>query len=79
MGVFRDKFRDKLGLDIIVYTNQDAIDSGIHPIESGSVKYNEQLKILALKRALDEYKFDAALGGARRDGENLGSKSEYFQ
>jgi len=62
MGAFRDNLRDKLGLDIIVHINQEALDMGIHPIESGSVKYNDHMKTIALKQALDEHKFDAALG-----------------
>ena len=78
MGVFRDKFRDKLGLDMIGHTNQEALDLGIHPISSGSVKYNDQMKTVALKQALDEYKFDAALGGARRDEEKSRAKERIF-
>ncbi|MGK0268772.1 MAG: sulfate adenylyltransferase subunit 2 [Paraglaciecola sp.] len=78
MGTFRDKLRDKLGLDMIVHTNQEALDSGIHPISSGSVKYNDQMKTVALKQALDEYKFDAALGGARRDEEKSRAKERIF-
>jgi sulfate adenylyltransferase subunit 2 len=78
MGTFRDKLRDKLGLDMIVHTNQEALDSGIHPISSGSVKYNDQMKTVALKQALDEYKFYAALGGARRDEEKSRAKERIF-
>lgn len=78
MCTFRDKLRDKLDLDMIVHTNQEALDSGIHSISSGSVKYNDQMKTVALKQALDEYKFDAALGGARRDEEKSRAKERIF-
>ena len=78
MGAFRDKLRDKLGLDIIVHINREALDMGIHPIESGSVKYNDHMKTIALKQAVDQHKFDAALGGARRDEEKSRAKERVF-
>jgi sulfate adenylyltransferase subunit 2 len=78
MGAFRDNLQDKHNLDIIVHTNHEALDSGIHPIESGSVKYNDHMKTIALKQALDKYKFDAALGGARRDEEKSRAKERIF-
>jgi sulfate adenylyltransferase subunit 2 len=78
MATFRDKLQDKHDLDIIVHTNQDALDLGIHPIKSGSVKYNDHMKTIALKQALEEHKFDAALGGARRDEEKSRAKERIF-
>lgn len=78
MGTFRDKLRDKLNLDILVHVNQEALDQGVHPVESGSIKYNDQMKTVALKQALDKYKFDAALGGARRDEEKSRAKERIF-
>lgn len=78
MGAFRDKLRDKLNLDIIVHINQEALDLGIHPITSGSVKYNDHMKTIALKQALDIHQFDAALGGARRDEEKSRAKERVF-
>ncbi len=78
MGTFRDNLKEKLGLDIIVHTNQEALEAGIHPIESGSVKYNDHMKTIALKQAVDSHKFDAALGGARRDEEKSRAKERVF-
>ncbi len=78
MGQFRDALRDKHDLDIIVHVNQEALDMGIHPIASGSVKYNDFMKTIALKQALDEHQFDAALGGARRDEEKSRAKERVF-
>lgn len=59
MGTFRDKLKAKLQLDLIVHINQEALDLGIHPIESGSVKYNDHMKTITLKQAVDTHKFDA--------------------
>jgi len=78
MGEFRDRLRDELDLNIIVHVNQDALDMGIHPIRSGSIKYNDFMKTIALKQALNKYKFDAALGGARRDEEKSRAKERVF-
>jgi sulfate adenylyltransferase subunit 2 len=78
MGTFRDKLQEKLGFELIVHINQEALDAGIHPIESGSVKYNDHMKTSALKQAVDFHKFDAALGGARRDEEKSRAKERVF-
>lgn len=78
MARFRDRLAEKHGLRIVVHTNQQALDEGIHPIRSGSVKYNDHMKTIALKQALDHYKFDAALGGARRDEEKSRAKERIF-
>lgn len=78
MARFRDNLVEKLKLDLKVYTNQSALASGIHPIESGSVKYNDLMKTEALKQAMDKYGFDAALGGARRDEEKSRAKERVF-
>lgn len=78
MARFRDRLAEKHGLRIVVHTNQRALEDGIHPIRSGSVKYNDHMKTQALKQALDIHKFDAALGGARRDEEKSRAKERIF-
>lgn len=78
MARFRDQLITKLGLNLIVHTNEEALASGIHPIESGSVKYNDLMKTVALKQAVSKYGFDAALGGARRDEEKSRAKERVF-
>ena len=78
MGAFRDNLRDTLGVNIIVHTNQEALDLGVHPITSGSIKYNDNMKTIALKQAVDKHQFDAALGGARRDEEKSRAKERVF-
>jgi sulfate adenylyltransferase subunit 2 len=78
MAVFRDQIVDKYKLNLDVYINEEALQAGIHPITSGSVKYNDQMKTQALKQALSITKFDAALGGARRDEEKSRAKERIF-
>ncbi len=78
MGRFRDRIVDKHGLRLSVYINEEALAAGIHPIESGSVKYNDMMKTQALKQAMAMHQFDAALGGARRDEEKSRAKERIF-
>lgn len=78
MARFRDQLVEKHQLDLKVHINQEALDEGVHPIESGSVVYNDHMKTQALKQALDFYQFDAALGGARRDEEKSRAKERVF-
>ena len=78
MITFRDVTAAKLGLDLIVYTNTKALDAGIHPIRSGSAIYTREMKTQALKDALNVHRFDAAIGGARRDEEQSRAKERIF-
>ncbi len=78
MACFRDQLAAKHDLKMLVHVNQEALALGIHPITSGSVKYNDQMKTQALKQALNIHKFDAALGGARRDEEKSRAKERIF-
>jgi len=78
MGRFRDALAAKHNLKLEVWVNQEALRNGVHPIESGSVIYNDQMKTQALKQALTHFGFDAALGGARRDEERSRAKERVF-
>lgn len=74
MITFRDQRAAELGLNLIVHTNQEGIDQGIGPFTHGSAMHTDVLKTVALKQALDKYKFDCAIGGARRDEEKSRAK-----
>jgi sulfate adenylyltransferase subunit 2 len=75
---FRDETVKRLGLDFIEYINQDGVDRGVNPFDSGSSLHTQVMKTEALKQALDKYKFDAAFGGARRDEEKSRAKERIF-
>ena len=74
---FRDRMAKKLGIDLIVYTNEDGVKKGINPFDHGSA-YTDIMKTQALKQALDKYQFTAAFGGVRRDEENSRAKERIF-
>jgi sulfate adenylyltransferase subunit 2 len=71
---FRDRICHELGLDLIVHINKEGIARGIGPLTHGSAVHTDVMKMRALKQALDEYRFDAAFGGARRDEEKSRAK-----
>jgi sulfate adenylyltransferase subunit 2 len=78
MIAFRDETASRLGLELIVHTNQEGLERGIDPIASGSALHTQVMKTEALKQALDRYGFDVAFGGARRDEEKSRAKERIF-
>ena len=75
---FRDRSCRELGLDLIVHTNQKAIADGASPFRLGTAKCCSLLKTRALLDALTENRFDAAIGGARREEERSRAKERIF-
>ncbi len=75
---FRDNTAKELGLDLIVHTNQQGVEAGINPFDSGSAKHTQVMKTDALKQALTKHGFDCAFGGARRDEEKSRAKERIF-
>ena len=78
MIAFRDDTVGRLGLDLVVHTNEEGLARGINPITSGSAVHTAVMKTEALKQALDRHGFDAALGGARRDEDKSRAKERIF-
>ena len=78
MILFRDQTARRLGIDVIVYVNQEGLARGISPITSGSAIHTHVMKTEALRQALDTYGFDAAFGGARRDEDKSRAKERIF-
>lgn len=75
---FRDQHTKNLGLELLVYINQEGVAQGIGPFTHGSKKHTDIMKTEALKKALDFYRFDAAFGGARRDEEKSRAKERVY-
>ncbi|OOF17254.1 MULTISPECIES: sulfate adenylyltransferase subunit CysD [Salinivibrio] len=78
MIAFRDRTAKELGLDLIVHKNPEGMAQGINPFDHGSDKHTDIMKTQALKQALDQHKFDAAFGGARRDEEKSRAKERVY-
>lgn len=78
MIAFRDETARRLELDLIVHMNREGVARGIDPIRSGSAVHTRVMKTEALRQALDQHGFDAAIGGARRDEEKSRAKERVF-
>jgi sulfate adenylyltransferase subunit 2 len=78
MIAFRDRRAAELGLNLIVHINQEGLARGIDPINHGGELHTDVMKTQALRQALDHFRFDAALGGARRDEERSRAKERVF-
>lgn len=75
---FRDKLVEELGVNLIVRTVQDSIDKGRAREEKGPNPSRNSLQTVTLLDAIEEFKFDAAFGGARRDEEKARAKERFF-
>lgn len=75
---FRDELAEKLGIEMIVAKVQDSINEGKVKEEKGPRASRNKLQITTLLDALEQYKFDAAFGGARRDEEKARAKERFF-
>jgi sulfate adenylyltransferase subunit 2 len=78
MIAFRDETAARLGMDLLVHVNNEGLKRGISPVTSGSALHTQVMKTEGLRQALDKWKFDAALGGARRDEEKSRAKERIF-
>lgn len=78
MITFRDQIIKEYNLDLSVHINQEGVEQGIGPFTHGSALHTDVMKTEGLKQALNQYKFDAAFGGARRDEEASRAKERIF-
>jgi sulfate adenylyltransferase subunit 2 len=78
MITFRDQIASDLGLKLLVHINQEGVSKGVNPITHGSAVHTDVMKTQGLIQALDQYGFDAAFGGARRDEEKSRAKERIF-
>ena len=75
---FRDKYVAELGAELIVASVQKSIDEGKVIEEKGPRARRNGLQTVALLDGIEENKFDAALGGGRRDEEKARAKERFF-
>lgn len=75
---FRDDLVEKLGAKLIVGSVQEAIDKGMVVEEKGYNASRNFLQTTVLLDELEKGKFDAAMGGGRRDEEKARAKERFF-
>ncbi len=75
---FRDALMEKTGAKLIVGSVQQSIDEGKVTEEQGYTASRNALQTVTLLESLEEGKYDAAMGGARRDEEKARAKERFF-
>jgi sulfate adenylyltransferase subunit 2 len=75
---FRDRIIENLGERLVVASVQEAIDRGRMRDETGPRASRNRLQTPVLLDAISEHRFDAAIGGARRDEERARAKERIF-
>ncbi len=75
---YRDALVERLGARLIIGSVQEAINKGLVAEEKGYNASRNGLQTTALLEALEQGKYDAALGGARRDEEKARAKERFF-
>lgn len=76
--VYRDNLVEKLGAQLIVGSVQESINNGRVTEEKGPMASRNILQTTTLLDTLEKYKFDAAMGGGRRDEEKARAKERFF-
>ena len=76
---FRDNYvRQELGLEVLVHINEEGVRAGVNPFDYSSRVYTDIMRTQPLKQALEKHRFDAAIGGGRRDEERSRAKERIF-
>ena len=75
---YRDALVKRLGAELIVGSVQESIDTGRVKEETGFNASRNALQTTTLLDTIEKYKFDACIGGARRDEEKARAKERIF-
>jgi sulfate adenylyltransferase subunit 2 len=75
---YRDALVKRLRLTLIVGSVQESINTGRVKEETGYHASRNRLQTVTLLDAIEKHKFDAAIGGARRDEEKARAKERFF-
>ncbi len=75
---FRDKYVKEIGAELLVGSVQQSIDEGKAIEEKGYNASRNMLQTVTLLDTIEKYKFDACMGGARRDEEKARAKERFF-
>ncbi|MBL7884287.1 MAG: sulfate adenylyltransferase subunit CysD [Bacteroidia bacterium] len=76
--IFRDELAKKYGVQLIIGSVQQSIDEGKAVEEKGFNASRNVLQTVTLLDTIEKYKFDALIGGARRDEEKARAKERFF-
>jgi sulfate adenylyltransferase subunit 2 len=74
---FRERYAKEFGLDLVVAKNEDALRRGVSPTQ-GKFECCNELKTVALKKAIADRGFRALYLGIRRDEHGIRAKERVF-
>ena len=75
---FRDAFVESIRATLVVGSVQESIDAGRVVEEKGPAASRNQLQTITLLDTIEKYRYDACLGGGRRDEEKARAKERFF-
>jgi sulfate adenylyltransferase subunit 2 len=75
---YRDQWVEEIGARLIVGSVQESIDRGTAVEEKGFNASRNAIQTVTLLETIEKYKFDALIGGARRDEEKARAKERFF-
>ncbi len=75
---YRDEFVERVGARLIVGSVQESIDSGLAVEEKGPNASRNKIQTITLLDTIGKQRFDACLGGGRRDEEKARAKERFF-
>jgi sulfate adenylyltransferase subunit 2 len=75
---FREQRAKDVGMELVVYINPKGGELNISPFVHGSSMHTDIMKTEGLRQMLDQYKYDAVFGGARRDEEKSRAKERIY-
>ena len=75
---YRDELVERIGAKLVIGSVQEAIDNGMVREETGYNATRNYLQTAVLLDSLERGKYDAALGGGRRDEEKARAKERFF-
>ena len=75
---FRDRIVKQFGVELVVASVQESIDSGRVVEDTGPRASRNPLQTITLLDAIAEHRFDAVFGGARRDEERARAKERVY-
>jgi len=77
MYALREKAARDAGMELLIWQNPEAVEQRINPFDHGPL-HTDMWKTQGLKQALNNWNFDVAFGGARRDEEKSRAKERIF-
>lgn len=75
---YRDRFVELLGARLVVGSVQESIDTGRVTEEKGPYASRNRLQTVTLLDTIEKHRYDACLGGGRRDEEKARAKERFF-